>query len=173
MFTIFHFFVAFPLFYIFRKKLKLIAFFLGTILPDLEGLYLISVAYRSCASLSRQEFMACTADYPSHFLLHSFLGAILIGIIIVFIFRIFSNRKYFDYSEKIVFLSTSLGVLTHLFVDLFFHKGADALSLFYPIKWQVSLTFLNFQWFWYVFAVFGFVIFIILVVIFNKKIWEK
>ncbi len=166
MFTPLHFFAAFPLFYVFRKKLNLLAFLLGTILPDLEGLYLLPETYKTCASFSGQRFITCAAEYPSHFLLHSFSGAILIGIIAVFIFKLF---KSFECSEKIVFLSAIFGVLAHLFTDLFFHKGADALPLFYPAEWRFSLAFLHIQQAWYILSAFGSLLFVFYILSNYKK----
>ncbi len=162
MFTFLHPFAGFVLAAPVRKKLNLIAFFLGAMLPDLEGLYFISAAYNSCTAFSGDSFVTCTADYPSHFLLHSFLGAVLIGLGIAAFFILANRMKLFKkkISAKIIFISSALGTLSHLFIDLFFHSGADAIPLFYPIDWRPSLSFLGLQQLWNIVAVAGIALFI-------------
>ncbi len=162
MFTFLHPFAGFVLAAPVRKKLNLIAFFLGAMLPDLEGLYFISAAYKSCAAFVGNGFATCAADYPSHFLLHSFLGAVLIGLGIVAFFMLANRMQIFKkkISAKIVFISSVLGILSHLFIDLFFHSGADGIPLLYPLDWRPSLAFLELQQFWNIAAVAGIALFI-------------
>ncbi len=150
MFTFLHPFAGFLLIAPIRKKLNIMAFFLGAMLPDLEGLYFISAAYKSCEALSGDIFATCAADYPSHFLLHSFLGAVLIGLGIVIFFMLANKIKLFRQiiDKKLVFISSVAGTLSHLFIDIFFHSGADAIPLLYPLEWRPSLAFLGLQQFW-------------------------
>lgn len=161
MFTLLHPFAGFVMAATIRKKLNIIAFFLGAMLPDLEGLYFISAAYKSCADFVGGEFISCAAQYPSHFLLHSFLGAALIGLGIVAFFMLANKAKLFKQkiSAKIVFISSVLGTFTHIFIDLFFHGGADALALFYPLDWRPSLSFLGLQQLWILAAYAGIALF--------------
>jgi len=161
MFTLLHPFAGFLLAAPARKRLNMIAFFLGAMLPDLEGLYFIPLAYKSCAAFSGSEFTACAADYPSHFLLHSFIGAVLIGLGVVGLF-LFANRMRIlkrKINAKTIFISSIFGTLSHLFIDLFFHGGADAIPLLYPLDWRPSLAFLGLQQFWNILAVAGIALF--------------
>lgn len=157
MFTLLHPFAGFVLVAPLRKKLNIIAFFLGAMLPDLEGLYFIPIAYKACAALTENEFITCAAEFPSHFLLHSFLGALLIGFGILVFFVIASKAKLFKQKigSKTIFISSVIGTLVHLFVDLFFHSEADALALFYPLDWRPSLAFSGLQQLWILIAFAG------------------
>lgn len=157
MFTLLHPFAGFVLAAPIRKRLNLIAFFLGAMLPDLEGLYFIPIAYKACAALTGNEFVACAAQYPSHFLLHSFLGALLIGIAVAGVFVLAKKAGFLkqETSVKIAIISSIFGTLSHLFVDMFFHGGADAIPLLYPLDWRPSLAFLGLQQFWVVAAYAG------------------
>lgn len=161
MFTLLHPFAGFLMAAPFRKKLNLIAFFLGAMLPDLEGLYFIPVAYNSCAAFSGTEFAACAAEYPSHFLLHSFLGAVLVGLGIAVFFVFVGKTELLKrkINTRLIFISSVIGTLTHLFIDLFFHGGADAIPLLYPLDWRPSLAFLGLQQFWILIAYAGIVLF--------------
>lgn len=162
MFTLLHPFAGFVLAAPIRKRLNLIAFFLGAMLPDLEGLYFIPIAYKSCAALTGNDFTKCAADYPSHFLLHSFLGALLIGVAVSMLFVLASKAKLLKQKIglKIIVISSVLGTLSHLFIDLFFHSGGDAIPLLYPLDWRPSLAFLGLQQFWNIAAVAGIAFFI-------------
>ncbi len=161
MFTLLHPFAGFLLAAPKRKKINIVAFFLGAMLPDLEGLYFIPFAYKACAALAGNEFTACAADYPSHFLLHSFLGAILIGVGVAMFFLLVNRMKIMKQktNTKLIFISSALGTLSHLFIDLFFHGGADALALLYPVGLRSSLAFLGLQQFWNIVAVAGIALF--------------
>lgn len=172
MFTLLHPFAGFVLAAPIRKRLNMLAFFLGAMLPDLEGLYFIPIAYQNCASLAGNAFTVCAADYPSHFLLHSFLGAALIGLGVVIFFMLANRMQIFKkkISAKIIFISSALGALSHLFIDLFFHGGSDALALFYPLEWRPSLAFLGLQQFWIFVAYAGIILFAYLYLIKKKKI---
>lgn len=173
MFTLLHPFAGFVLAAPIRKRLNIIAFFLGAMLPDLEGLYFIPIAYKSCASFVGSKFTVCAAEYPSHFLLHSFLGALLIGIAVVAFFVLASKAKLLKQktSAKIIIVSSVLGTLAHLFVDLFFHGGSDALALFYPLEWRPSLAFLGLQQFWIFVAYAGIVLFAYLYLLKREKLF--
>lgn len=161
MFTLLHPFAGFVMAAPVRKKLNIIAFFLGAMLPDLEGLYFIPIAYKACAAFGEEQFAVCAADYPSHFLLHSFLGALLIGAAVAALFVLAKKAKLIKrkISAKLVITSSILGTLSHLFIDLFFHGGADALALFYPLDWQPSLEWLGLMQFWNIVAVAGIALF--------------
>lgn len=173
MFTLLHPFAGFVLAAPLRKKLNMIAFFLGAMLPDLEGLYFIPIAYKACAALTGSEFTTCAADYPSHFLLHSFLGAILIGLGIMILFLFANRTRIFKkkVSAKIVFISSVFGTFSHLFIDLFFHSGADAIPLLYPLDWRPSLAFLGLQQFWNLAAVAGIALFAYIYLLKKEKLF--
>ncbi|MFZ3077073.1 MAG: DUF4184 family protein [Candidatus Aenigmatarchaeota archaeon] len=173
MLTFLHPFAGFVLAAPVRKKLDIPAFFLGAMLPDLEGLYFISAAYKSCAAFVGSEFTTCAAGYPSHFLLHSFLGAVLIGLGIVAFFMFVNRARIFKkkISAETIFISSVLGTLAHLFVDLFFHGGADALALFYPLEWRPSLVFLGLQQFWNIVAVAGIALFVYIYLIKKESLF--
>ncbi|TRZ55058.1 DUF4184 family protein [archaeon] len=173
MFTLLHPFAGFALMAPIRKRLNLIAFFLGAMLPDLEGLYFISASYNSCAAFIGSKFTACAADYPSHFLLHSLLGAVLIGLGIVAFFIIASRIKLFRQTidKKLIFISSVAGTLSHLFVDLFFHGGADALALFYPLDWRPSLAFFGLRQFWILIAYAGIALFAYFYIVKKERLF--
>ncbi len=161
MFTLLHPFAGFVMAAPIRKRLNMIAFFLGAMLPDLEGLYFVPIAYKACTALTGNEFITCAAEYPSHFLLHSFLGALLIGFGVFVFFVIAGKAKLFKQKagSKTIFISSVIGTLVHLFVDLFFHSGTDGIPLFYPLDWRPSLAFLGLQQFWILAAYAGIALF--------------
>lgn len=173
MFILFHPFAGFLLAAPLRKRLNILAFFLGAILPDLEGLYFIPIAYKSCADFVGSEFATCAAQYPSHFLLHSFLGALLIGAGILGLFFLLEKVKILKQKINInlVFISSVLGMLIHLFIDLFFHRGADALALFYPLELRYSLAHLGLQQFWLITAYAGIVLFMYIYLVKKEKLF--
>lgn len=170
MFTFFHPFAGFVMAAPMRKKLNIIAFFLGALLPDLEGLYFISAAYKSCAAFVGSKFTTCAADYPSHFLLHSFLGALLIGFGVLVFFVAANKAKLFKQKigSKTIFISSVIGTLAHLFVDLFFHSGTDALALFYPLDWRPSLAFLGLQQLW-IFTAYAGIVLLVYIYLLKKE----
>ncbi len=175
MFTLLHPFAGFVMAAPIRKRLNMIAFFLGAMLPDLEGLYFIPIAYKACAALTGSKFTSCAADYPSHFLLHSLLGIVLIGLGIVAFFMLANRTRIFKQkiSAKLIFISSVLGTLSHLFIDLFFHSGADGIPLLYPLDWRPSLAFLGLQQLWNIVAVAGIVLFAYIYLVKKvKDIWR-
>ncbi len=157
MFTLLHPFAGFVMAAPIRKRLNIVAFFLGAMLPDLEGLYFIPIAYKACAALSGSEFTTCAAQYPSHFLLHSLIGALLIGAAVAAVFVLAKKARFLkqETSVRIVIISSIIGTLSHLFVDMFFHSGADAIPLLHPADWRPSLAFLGLQQLWIVVAYAG------------------
>ena len=127
---------------------------IASALPDLEGLYYLLTTYMAYG-------MNATA-YQSHYLLHSFVGTILI-IAPVTVGLIWALKKYgivkkADY--KLAYLSALLGGLLHIIADATFHTGADALYLFWPLPQQFSFAFSGSYVLWNALGVLGIVAFI-------------
>lgn len=158
VFTFFHASISFLLFYPLRQRFEIFAFLLGAMLPDIESLYYGLRALERCGNN-----YICLAEYPSHQLLHSFLGVLLLAMVSVFIVKKFREyMKFKVYKMKTLYLSAVFGGLTHLFVDSTIHKGADALALFYPIDLRFSFVFSNSLDFWNLIGLIGFIAFLYL-----------
>lgn len=152
VFTLFHPFISFLFYYPFRRKLEIITFLTASMLPDIESLYYVFEAIKFCGNN-----FVCLAEFPSHQLLHSFLGIILIAFFLSFFINFIRKSKLTKIPVKILFLSSFIGGLTHLLVDLTVHKGADALALFFPLDIRFSFIFPHSQVFWISIAFLGFV----------------
>lgn len=136
VFTLFHPFLSLLFYLPLRLRVEFFSFFTAVILPDIEGLYFSFPALAACGSDA-----VCAAEYPSHYLLHSFLG---VAIIAAAIALALPRIKYFNLNKKsfsLLYASAFFGGLTHLFFDLFAHRGADALALFFPLPYRFSLVF--------------------------------
>lgn len=159
MFTLVHAFANYLFAVPIRKRIDIIAFMLASVLPDIEGLYYMPAAYAACGS-----DLACAAAYPSHYVLHSFLGMFLIiapaALLISFYFR-----RYLKLSRigvKIMYVSALFGGLLHLLGDVVFHTGADSLYLLWPLQTQYSFAFAGSEILWSAFAGLGVFAFILI-----------
>ncbi len=137
VFTILHPLISFLLFYPLRRGLEVFSFLLAAMLPDIESVYYGFQALGICGN----DF-TCLAEYPSHYFLHSFLGIMVLAILAALVAKKF--RAYFrlnNYEMKTLYVSAFLGGFSHLLIDLTVHKGADALSLFWPLEIRTSFVF--------------------------------
>lgn len=126
--------VALPI----RKRTDILALLAASVLPDLEGLYFIPAAQAACGA-----DLACMVAYPSHFMLHSFFG-ILVIIAPLTVAALWFLRKKLSWRKLTVltiYLSAALGGLLHLLADSTYHTGADSLYLLWPLQQQFSFAF--------------------------------
>lgn len=155
VFTLFHAFISFILFYFLR--LEAISFFTGVIAPDIEAIYFATKAYEVCEPRD----YACLAEYPSHWFLHSFLGITLLSLAIALLTgkvrSLFNLKKH---KISFLFFSAWLGGASHLLVDLTVHKGDDSLMLFFPYPEKYSFIFPNSYLLWHVIALIGLILLI-------------
>lgn len=141
-----------------RKRIDIVALLAASVFPDMEGAYFTIGAYNACAPTD----MVCLMEYPSHYLLHSFLGIILIIAPLALVVSIYL-RKYLKVRAldlKIIYASALAGGLLHLIPDLTVHKGADALYLLWPAGQQFSFVFSGAMVFWGALAAVGIVVFV-------------
>ncbi len=152
VFTILHPLISFLLFYPLRRRLEVFSFLLAAMLPDIESVYYGFRALGICGN----DFV-CLAEYPSHYFLHSFLGIVVLAILAAFVVKKF--RKSFrlnNYEMKVLYASAVFGGFSHLLIDSTVHKGADALSLFWPLEQRFSFIFPEAHLLWNVVAILGF-----------------
>jgi len=135
-----------------RKKLDVLALLAASALPDLEGLYYIPAAQAACGA----DF-ACMAAYPSHFMLHSFFGILLLiaPVTMAGMWFLRKKLKWRKFTVLTIYVSAVLGGLLHLLEDLTYHTGADSLYLLWPAGQQFSFAFANSGTFWAVLAGLG------------------
>lgn len=159
MFTLVHAFANYLLAVPFRKHIDVIALLLASILPDIEGIYHMPAAYAACGADA-----VCAAEYPSHFMLHSFFGIFLIiaPIALVLSFYLRKKIKRNIGSMKIIYLSALAGGLLHLVADLTYHRGADSLYLLWPLPQQFSFAFAGSEILWDALAGAGIVAFLLI-----------
>jgi membrane-bound metal-dependent hydrolase YbcI (DUF457 family) len=116
-------------------------------------------AYAACGADA-----ACAAAYPSHYMLHSFFGIILIiapvTVGLVWILKKYGIVKKAYY--RLTYLSALLGGLLHILADATYHTGADALYLLWPLQTQYSFAFTWSETLWSVLAGAGLFAFILL-----------
>jgi len=136
----------------FRKRIDVLALLLAAALPDLEGLYFMPAAYAACGS-----DLACAAAYPSHFMLHSFFGVLVLIAPALVAGMWFLRKKlaWKKFTVSMIYCSAVLGGLLHLLADSTHHIGADALYLLWPLQQQFSFEFASSSTMWGVLAGLG------------------
>ncbi|MHA1975058.1 MAG: DUF4184 family protein [Candidatus Hodarchaeales archaeon] len=126
-FTPFHIGIALILFAVF-PFMDPTALLIGSIAPDIEGFLAI--------------FIFPDLDLPLHGPLHSFLGAVTLGLIIApishiinyyFVKRLNLENKY-QLSRKFTFISSQTGTFSHILLDAPLYPE---MNLFYPLKGNV------------------------------------
>jgi membrane-bound metal-dependent hydrolase YbcI (DUF457 family) len=135
-----------------RRKLSISALLIGAALPDIESLFYAVQAFGSCATAQ------CVADWPSHFILHSFLGLLLIVAPLATIAALWLRDKKFNHWRSglpMLYASALLGGLLHLIPDLAMHVGADALHLLWPAAQTFEFNFFGAGLIWDALALFG------------------
>jgi len=159
LFTLIHAFANYFLAIPFRKRIDVIALFVASMLPDVEGLYYTIPAYAACGGDA-----ACAAAYPSHYFVHSLFGAFLIiapaTLAILAILKKYGIMKKINY--KIVYLSALAGGLLHIVADVTYHTGADSLYLLWPSQQQYSFAFGGSDILWSALAGLGLFAFVLL-----------
>ena len=150
--TVTHVFIAYLLALPLRRKLSIPALLIGAALPDMESLFYAMQALGSCATVQ------CVADWPSHFILHSFLGLFLIVAPLATMAALWLRDKKFNRWRSgliVLYLSALLGGLLHLIPDLTIHSGADALHLLWPLQQTFQFNFLGAGIIWDALALLG------------------
>jgi membrane-bound metal-dependent hydrolase YbcI (DUF457 family) len=154
VFTLIHAFANYFLATPIRKRIDVAALLIASALPDLEGLYYLLTTYMA--------YGVNAAALPSHYFLHSFLGAILIiapfTVGAVWTLKKYGIIKKADY--KLAYLSALLGGLLHIIADVTYHTGADALQLLWPLQTQFSFAFSGSEILWNALGVLGIIAFI-------------
>jgi len=126
-FTLFHLGASYLASIPIRKKVNLLALFIGTSLMDIEGVLTMPSALASCVRAAN--FAQCTADYPSHLFLHSVPGVLLV---VAPIAAALCALRFGKNRWRTFYASAVFGGIVHLAVDTTVHTGADAISWFYP-----------------------------------------
>jgi len=150
--TVTHVFIAYLFALPLRRKLSVAALLIGATLPDAESLFYAVQALGSCATVQ------CVAEWPSHFILHSFLGLFLIVAPLATIAALWLRDKNFNRWRSglpMLYASALLGGLLHLIPDLTIHGGADALHLLWPAAQTFEFNFLGAGIIWDALALLG------------------
>lgn len=158
-FTPFHFGISFLFIAIF-PYLDIVALFIGSIIPDVEGISAI--------------FLFPDSNLPLHGPLHSFTGSFILGVLIGIcsweLNKILS-KKYVDSSLAFIFrpysffqslVSSFIGTFSHVFLDAILYPEMD---LFYPLGLGNPLYGLFPFSFPYIFCVIAFLLGFIIVAI--------
>jgi len=150
--TVTHVFTAYLLALPLRRKLIISALLIGAALPDTESLFYAVQALGSCATTQ------CIAEWPSHFVMHSFLGLLLIVAPLATIAALWLRDRRFNrwrIGLPMIYASALLGGMLHLIPDLTMHAGADALHLLWPAAQTFGFSFPGAGLIWDALSLFG------------------
>ncbi len=154
--TVAHVFIAYFLHLPLRGKLSLSALLFGAALPDIEPAIYALQAAQVCTTVK------CAADWPSHFMVHSFLGIFLVVAPLAVMLVYFLKKRMRSPSKKTLanmYASAALGGLLHIIPDLTVHVPPDILHVLWPVETVYQLNFIGAGLLWDVVAILGAVVF--------------
>jgi len=137
-----HIAVVLWLFFITKKRLGLTSLLIGSLIPDIDALFMsfqifLVQKYSLRDLFFKYDFFRTPKDpllleIVEPKLMHSLLGCFLILLPISLLVLYFVNRNLFiEKGIKLILISLTIGLLSHLILDLPAHRN---LPIFYPFK---------------------------------------